>query len=573
MPYSFFEIERQKNWIIWFLFAFLITLYFLSFLACWLIVKNIWFLWSADSREEFTEFHFHFLIFKEIFLIFIIAFVVGITHWSISQNNVIEKILSLLRSEPLDPQDKYHCILKNIVEEASVACGGMKFEVNVIPISALNAFSIADFSGRKVIGLTEGILAKLDRRQIQAVVGHEIAHILSGDCLSSTVTCSLFELYAAILGSLEQKWEDITERKGSYVLIPIYIILVITRYMSYLTNIFISRQREYRADAISARLTRDPLSLAEALYIISRGWKGEGIGADALSSIFIVNPRYSSLDEQEGFLSDMLSTHPPIKKRIEILLGIAGRDIKFLEEAITTRRVHIKKPEVPLIPSEKKWYIANTERQWIGPFDLTELLNFDWLRPYSWVRKVEEDKAKFAYEDSELKELFQIATSTSAISSKYSCPNCYQAMEEINYEGRLIWGCAFCKALLLEMQDFKRILIREEKSFPEEVMKKAELLLRDSKVKLKKDTHIINTPNLIHCPQCNKKMQRVFFNWGEFMGMLNLEQQDKITRELIIRTAIPLVIDKCIWCGLYWFEHNKIEILQYIYEKYQNAEQ
>lgn len=179
--------------------------------------------------------------------------------------------------------------------------------------------SLADFQGRKVIGITEGLLGKLNRRQIEAVVGHEVAHILSGDCFFSTVTCSLFEFYSSILqrielvsdlppygidGGTKSKINVRMPRFDLYIFF-VYSILAITRYLSYLVNIFLSRQREYRADAISARLTRDPLSLAEVLYIISRGWRGAGMPGSSLSSVFMVNPCYSALDEGESFFSNM----------------------------------------------------------------------------------------------------------------------------------------------------------------------------------------------------------------------------------------------------------------------------
>lgn len=569
MPYSFFEIERQKKQIIGLLFLLLVVLYFLFFLFSWLIIKNIWI-----SIQDLVKFYFLPTL-KEFLSIFVIAFAVGIVHWSSSQYHIIERILALLRAEPLDPHDKYHQILKNIIEEASVASGGIKFEVYTISTSALNAFSIADFGGRKVIGVTEGILVKLNRRQIQAIIGHEIAHILSSDCLSSTITCSLFEFYSAILDNFkkiisdnEKDWEG---RGKLLFLFPICAMAYFIDYISCCINMFISRQREYRADAIAVRLTRDPLSLAEALYIISRGWHGEGFPGDKLSSIFIVNPRINLWDERENFISDIVSTHPPIKKRIDILLTMAGIDIKILEETTKKRKKVIVKKITSDIPLEKKWLIADSDNQWLGPFNFLEVLQLNWLRPSSWVRRAGEEKAKLAYEDSELKELFRFPTSVT--SSKYSCPHCYHGLEEIRYEGRGILCCTFCRSLLIKRMDFKYILIREEKEFSEEVVKRAELIMQDinNRVALNKST--MDTQNLINCPQCQKKMHRKFFSWGEVLDIFELGKMEKITQKVISRTIAPFLIDKCIWCDLYWLERSKFEILQYLYEKYQSAEQ
>ena len=204
----------------------------------------------------------------------------------------------------------------------------------VIPTMAINAFAVSDFSGRAVIGVTEGMLARLTRAQLEAVVGHEAAHIVTGDCLATTVTSSLFELYSGMLRGFEalfrggglgrRRYSSAEFRggaQGAVFVILIYVLLMITKLLSQMVRLFISRQREYRADAIAVRLTRDPLSLAEALYAISYRWRGAGLPAQELEAIFTVNPVYSALDEQKGLWADMFSTHPPVADRIKVLLN------------------------------------------------------------------------------------------------------------------------------------------------------------------------------------------------------------------------------------------------------------
>src|SRR6185503_11744032 len=146
-------------------------------------------------------------------------------------------------------------------------------------------FALSDFQGRHVIGTTEGVLSRLSRAQIEAIVGHEAAHVVSGDCLATTVTSSLFELYSGLLKGMELMFRG--SGRSSYrssrssgrggggivaIIIVVYLLLLITKFLGYLLRMFISRQREYRADAIAVRLTRDPLSLAEALYAIGYHW-------------------------------------------------------------------------------------------------------------------------------------------------------------------------------------------------------------------------------------------------------------------------------------------------------------
>lgn len=571
MPYLFFEIERQKNWIIGWLFIFLVSLYFLSFLVIWFIKKIFvhwyWFLVSEGTPKlEFLP-----LKAKNILIVFFISLIVGAIHWFFSQYDMVNKILTLLKAEPTDQNDKYHHVFKNIVEEASIACGNIKFEPYLISTSALNAFSVSDFRGRRVIGITEGLLNKLNRRQIQAVAGHEIAHILSGDCLSSTVACSIFAFYAGMLKILEKTIEADVDSEGNMVgsllLIPIYGVFSIINNLSYLINVFISRQREYRADSIAVRLTRDPLSLAEALYIISRGWKGDGIPGAELSSIFIANPQHSIRDDEEGFLADTLSTHPPIKKRIEVLLNMAGAGTEVLETAITEKETSSRNTHIDY-PQDKKWLIADANNQWLGPFTLSETLALDWLRPNFWIRVVGDEKARLAYEFPELKMFFQPQEATA--SSQYSCPSDYHGLEKIEYEGRMAWQCPLCKGLLVKRLDFKLILIRKEKVFPDNVIKQADLLIQDARSGFKLQE--VKADNLLKCSLCNKKMSRIFFNWGQISDTFGVAQWDRFLNNMGLkgRFIMPIAIDRCIWCDSYWLDNRKLEIIQHIYEKYGN---
>ena len=107
-------------------------------------------------------------------------------------------------------------------------------------------------------------------------------------------------------------------------------ILYLGRMVTFLMSMFISRLREFRADATAVRLTRDPLSLAEALYLIDTNLHGTRISGKNLSAIFIVSPKKLWFEEEMGFFADLFSTHPPIKERLKILLDIAHSDISLL---------------------------------------------------------------------------------------------------------------------------------------------------------------------------------------------------------------------------------------------------
>ena len=200
MPYSFTQIEEDKSKTIRLVFFTLIIFYFVSF---WLIATIVKSYFEYQSLSGQGSFRFSALNFPQTFVTLGIAVAVGYGHWKYTTLDLINKMLGVLKTEPLNPNDTYHQMLQNIVEEVSVATGGKKMEVVVIPTIAMNAFAIADFSGRAVIGITKGLLARLTRAQIEAIVGHEAAHIVTGDCLATTITTSLFELYSGLLKGFE----------------------------------------------------------------------------------------------------------------------------------------------------------------------------------------------------------------------------------------------------------------------------------------------------------------------------------------------------------------------------------
>lgn len=327
MPFSFIEIEQQRTRKIIFLFIFLVLFYFLSALLI-IVAFKIGYFFESESqiRSGFNLWP----SLPTALVTLTIALLIAIIHWSYSVQNLMEKMLTYLNAQPLDPKDSYHQRLQNIVDEVSVATGGKKIEPRTINSHALNAFALADFEGRSVIGVTEGLLVKLNRRQLEAVVGHEAGHIASGDCLATTVTSSLFELHAQALKFLQQLMRG--RNRGGWPVLFLIVALSITKTLTFMINMVISREKEYRADAISSRLTRDPMSLAEALHLISTNWRGGGAAGDELASIFIMSPNWNTLEENEGFWANLFSTHPPIKNRIGVMLNMAHSDISVLKK-------------------------------------------------------------------------------------------------------------------------------------------------------------------------------------------------------------------------------------------------
>ena len=477
-----------------------------------------------------------------VYLVLVAAFLLAAIHWYFSTTNLIVKLCSLIGADPIDPKDTYHQYFRNIVDEVSVATGGRSITPMVIRSSYMNAFALEDFNGQAIIGVTEGLLARLNRAQIEAVVGHEAGHIASGDCLNTTVLCSLAEIYEAGLSRAGSGFQN-TKGKNIALLISVFLVLAIMELLSRILRCFLSRERELRADAVSVRLTRDPLSLAEALMLITRNWRGEGATGDSIQSIFIVNPRLDELDEQEGIFPDLFSTHPPARKRIDILLSMAHLDAKTLEDNLKNfRRVSPVakpefKPDIPA-PAAKRWLILDDNKNWGGPFSLEELRKTPGLYPTQWIRPEGEDQAKMMYQEPELKALFD-----RQVQGQGACPYCKVGLEEVHYEGAIILKCAYCAGAFAESDKISRILIRQDYLPSQEVVRLGNSIISSNKRSYFKTPEDKNLIWVIDCPKCKNKMRRQFYLY-----------------------SYPIEIDRCLGCSGIWFDKFELEILQYIYE-------
>lgn len=536
MPFSFIEIEEKKSRVIGFLFLLIIFFYFLTAYLVLFALQNAFYVYFSVQRE--TGIHWPSLY--DVLVILAIAFLAALIHWAISTNRLIERMSLIIGARPIDEEDVYHQYFNNIVEEVSVAIGGRRIEPRVISSVSMNAFALEDFNGCAVIGVTEGLLTRLGRAQIEAVVAHEAGHIVSGDCLSTTLTCALAEIYEEILSKISLVLKK-SRGKGSAFLI-IYLVVGFMNLMSAFMRYFISRQREYRADAIAARLTRDPLSLAEALTLISNGWRGEGASGDKMPSIFIVNPVSNSLDEREGFFSDIFSTHPPVRNRVAVLADMAHLDGKTLQENLKNFKrvspVAVSEYSAEDEGVDKKWYVF-LNQAWAGPYTRDVLKEMEGFKPDQWVRFENETGVRRAYEDKDLLALFNQDRDL-----KYCCPSCRVVLEKIFYEGTPLLKCPYCAGVFVEYQKISRVLIRTDKVFDDKIQRLAEMAVEQKKgLYVGPDGYRNKNAWIYTCPKCARKMHRQFFVY-----------------------SYPIEIDRCPFCGGVWFDKMELEILQYIYE-------
>ncbi len=522
MPLTFIDIERQKNS--------RIALFFLVLLALYLVVAALFgaALLPGPLRAE-PRFW--------IFLMIAATLVAGIHFW-FSAADAVDTVVRRLDARPPDREDEIHRMFANIIEELHVVTGNKRsIRCTVIPSLSLNALAAADLKGNAVIAITEGLLSRLTRPQVEAVVAHEAHHILSGDCLETTVAASIFGTFSSAVEKF--RYSSSNRLFAS----PAFLLAWVMLQLGYLLNLFISREREYRADAASVRMTRNPLALAETLHFLSRGWRGAGFIGSGFEMLCIVNPLATALDESEGFLPDLLSTHPPLKKCMGILLRMARVSIAELDSRAKRNSGEKQAGSPP------NYFAMSPQQQWQGPFTAGELGALSWLSPLTWVASGGEQTAQRAWKDPLINAIFmRRLVGNSRTDSGFTCPSCRQPLITSAYEGTLIFQCSFCAGTLVENGRIPRIIARTGRERPctERLNALARSVLRKNQTAniYKKVTAKGAGPvPLLPCPKCKNPMHRGFYS-----------------------SAHLIEVDRCGYCGITWFDQDELEMLQCMIE-------
>ncbi len=213
--------------------------------------------------------------------------------------------------------------LNRIVENLAITAGLPKPRVYVVHDQAPNAFATGRDPEHGVVAVTTGLLAILNRSELEGVIAHELSHIGNRDILVATVAVVLAG-FIAILSDFFMRmlfWGGSSDRKvhpAIYLLGLVAIILA--PIAASLIQMAISRKREFLADASGALLTRYPDGLASALTKISQYGAQMQHASHATAHLFIADP-FGSKKGLGARLSNLFQTHPPVEQRIQALLG------------------------------------------------------------------------------------------------------------------------------------------------------------------------------------------------------------------------------------------------------------
>jgi len=231
-------------------------------------------------------------------------------------------VLAMSGARPADKKKDFH--LFTVTENLSLAAGIPMPRVYVIEDTAMNAFATGRDAKHATICATTGLVNRLDRRELEGVIAHELSHIQNYDIRLMAVVSILAGTiaYAADMFLRNLWWSDRRSRddnrddKGIFLILGI-VLALITPLIASIIQLAISRKREFAADASGALLTRYPEGLARALEKIGKDHEILEGATNATAHLFITNPFKGK--EVHAWFSNLFNTHPPIEERIRIL--------------------------------------------------------------------------------------------------------------------------------------------------------------------------------------------------------------------------------------------------------------
>lgn len=238
-------------------------------------------------------------------------------------------VMAISQATPIEKKDNPE--LYNLVENLCIGDGLPVPRIYIIDDTAPNAFATGRDPKHAAIAVTSGLLQKLNKLELEGVLGHELSHIKNYDTRLMTIVTILVGMIALLADwFIRMTWfsgrRDRDERgNGAAIFMLLGIILaILSPIIGTLIQLAISRRREFLADTSSALLTRYPDALASALLKISQDQEPLEVANKATAHLYIVNPLKglpASRQGQQviGWFSGLFNTHPPIEERVKAL--------------------------------------------------------------------------------------------------------------------------------------------------------------------------------------------------------------------------------------------------------------
>ena len=221
--------------------------------------------------------------------------------------------------------------LRRLVENVSIAAGlPVTPEVRIVDDPAPNAFAAGLRPQTSYLGVTTGLLRTMPKRELEAVLGHEISHVRHRDTYLMTMATIFAGVIALVadIGFRMLIFGGGRSRRGGGALVAVLAIvgLLLAPYAALLLRMSLSRRREYLADAGSAEILNDPEAMALALKRLQLDTTSVKYADASVAHLWVESPTSRVDTERTGVsaLSTLFDTHPPLEKRITALEEAGG---------------------------------------------------------------------------------------------------------------------------------------------------------------------------------------------------------------------------------------------------------
>lgn len=216
--------------------------------------------------------------------------------------------------------------LYHIVENLAIGDGVPTPKIYIIPDPSPNAFATGRDPKHAAVAVTQGLLQRLNKTELEGVIAHELSHVKNYDTRLMAITAILVGFVSILAdmftrnlwwGGFRRNDEERNSQGQVFFLILGIVFAVLSPIAATLIQLAISRKREFLADASGVLLTRYPEGLASALEKIAADPRPVQSASTATAHLFIENPFKN--DKARSWLASLFSTHPPIEERIKIL--------------------------------------------------------------------------------------------------------------------------------------------------------------------------------------------------------------------------------------------------------------
>ena len=251
-----------------------------------------------------------------------IAFIIGGIYAVSMIFQSTEIVMSMNGAREVSEQEAPE--LYHVVQDMAMVAQIPMPRVYIVEDASPNAFATGSKPENAAVAATTGLLALMNREELESVMGHEVSHIRNYDIRISTIAVALTSAVTMLSsmagrmmwfggGSRRRNDRDNDNGLGIVLMIVSLLALLLAPLAATLVQLAISRQREYLADASSVELTRNPKGMINALLKLDNSQPMEHHVDDASAALYINDPK------KKGGLQKLFYTHPPISDRIERL--------------------------------------------------------------------------------------------------------------------------------------------------------------------------------------------------------------------------------------------------------------